>query len=1190
MHRGELADGATLPVLRRRLPLLVMALLVLASATPSRAQDPPHWRVFTSSDGLRESWIEDVTQGPSGRVWISHGAVDALTVYDGYTFRHLPSPGASLKLREGPTGQVWALLPGTPPVPTFGGLQLLEGERWIRFPLEALKDTRLKRWQFLPWTGDRVLLPTPTEILEFDRGRGAVRVVCRASETRLGRFTDLAPAADGGAWVGGVGAVLHLSAGSDAARREIALPAEWRSQSVVRIHDVAGSLFTSVGPEQASTALAFDGAQWRELARASADNESVEAWPGRGGETWLTTFSPRGFRLTLQAGACCRRDVERTKAFSGRLNAVEPLPDGGFWLATSLGLVRHAPAAWRSPPELANAIAGVGAMLEASTGDLYALHDHGLLRRQGSRWELIPVPHGFIVDSGVSMNLAELPDGRIAFGVNDVIDAADATLSFDPRQSRFTEVVHPAGRTVRMLAPATSRGAWVVTRAGREYRLERYDGTRFTEVLDVQSAWVGAVPRTLLELGGGNLLLVPEGGGVGWLRGGKHEVIGPAHGYPGSGSFAALQIDERTTWFGDRDGVLSFDGQRWQSLRTGLQTVRSIVRTRDGSIWVASGSGLHRFRDGGWTTVGAPEGLPDGSVNALLEDRAGTIWVSTSSGISSYLADADRDPPETSLDAPGNPTEAPPSGDVRIVFAGRDRWNYSPAERLLFAWRLDGGAWSPPEARAAVPLAGLSPGRHRMEVRATDRNWNVDPRPAAREFVVLLPWYRESGFLVVGALASIALLLAAGSFVSRHVRLERLVAERTTALAQANAQLRSELADRQRIEQERARLEGQLHQAQKLEALGRLAGGIAHDFNNLLTVINGFAELLRDEGTVSPSTRASVDEIAKAAQRAFALTRQVLAFSRQQVVEPKPLDLNVVVADIERMLHRLIGEDIALSFRPGARLWHVLADRGQIEQVIVNLAVNARDAMPQGGQLTVETSNVELDEAFTRAHAGTRPGPHVLLTVADSGAGMDAETRARIFEPFFTTKSRDKGTGLGLATVYGIVAQAAGHVWVESEPGHGTAFKVYLPRRDAPQVAETTGAAAPSIYGAETILVVEDDDGVRHVAAFALRRLGYAVDVASSAEAALEHLRERSDAPNLLLTDIVLTGMSGVELASHARQLCSTQRILFMSGYADSAAMRKGPITGGEHFIQKPFTADALGLKVREAIDAPPLA
>jgi signal transduction histidine kinase/CheY-like chemotaxis protein len=1162
--------------------MLLAGVLLGVPAVPCLAQAPPHWRVFTSSDGLRESWIEDVTEGANGRVWIAHGAVDAHTAFDGYTFRHIPTGGSPLKLREGSPGQIWALLPGAVPGPSYRGLQLFDGRIWTTFPVAALLDAQLTRGQFVPWKTDRVLLLTPAAIVEFDRVARAVRVVCPAIETGLERFTELSPAADGGAWVGGIGGVIHLAL--DGTRRAIPTGRRWRTDAVLKIRDVAGRLFASVGTERPSTALVLDGDAWHEIARAAA-GESIDAWGGRDGSIWVASITARGFRLAVHSGSgCCRRDLERTKAFSGRLHAVEPLADGGFWLATSLGLVRHAPAAWRSPPELAATIGTVGALLEASTGELYALHDTGLLRYRDARWERIPIPPGLAIDAGTPMNVAELADGRILFGVNT---PSDGTIAFDPRRSGFEPIVHPAGRSVRMLGPAPPFGAWVVTREGRHFRLERFDGARFTERLDVGERWITGVPRTILELGAGDLLLAPDGAGVGLVRNNRHEIIDRAHGYPGAGSFTAFALDGRHFWFGDRDGVLTYDGRQWHTARTGLQTVRSIVRTRDGAIWVASGSGLHRYRDGGWTTVGAAEGLPDGSVNDVLEDRTGTLWASTTSGLSRYDGASDHDAPQTSLDVPGNPTEAPPSGAVPIVFAGRDRWNYTPPDRLLFAWRLDDGAWSPPEPRAAVALEGLTAGHHRIEVRATDRNWNVDPSPATRQFVVLLPWYRESGFLVTGAIGAIALMLSIGSFVWRHVRLERLVGERTIALAEANTLLRTELADRHRMEQDRARLEGQLHQAQKLEAVGRLAGGIAHDFNNLLTVINGFAELALDDPTTSPSARSSLDEIGKAAQRASALTRQVLAFSRQQVVEPKPLDLNAVVADIERMLSRLIGEDVALAFDPAPGLWLVLADRGQIEQALVNLAVNARDAMPDGGQLSIQTANVQLDDDFTRAHAGTRTGPHVRLTVTDSGVGMDPDTRARIFEPFFTTKAKDKGTGLGLATVYGLVAQSSGHIWVESEPGRGTTFTIYLPRTDGDTESAMGEDDADVPRGSEAVLIVEDDDAVRHVAASALRRLGYAVDVAASGEEALQWLASRPASPALVLTDVVMKGMSGVELAAHARRAYPTLRVLFMSGYADSVLLRHGPILGGAHFIQKPYTTTALGRKVRDALDAP---
>jgi signal transduction histidine kinase/ligand-binding sensor domain-containing protein/ActR/RegA family two-component response regulator len=1168
---------------------LVLVTAILSAADSSLAQQPGHWRIFTSTDGLRESWVEDVSPTSGGRVWIAHGAVDSLTVYDGYSFRRLPSPGTALKLREGPTGQLWALLPSGVRTGDYSGVQLLDSDRWTPFPIDALRDSGITRSQFLPWATDRVLVLTPGAILEFDKARGTAAVVRRAADTPLERFTDLAPAADGGAWIAGPRGLIHLPnpASAGAAERTVLLPAGSSARSVSRIHDAGRSLYVSIEQVRGWSAAVLEGATWREVGHTNDPTESIHAWPGRNQDVWTAYLTRFGFRLVLQSGACCRRTIERIKAFSGRLNAVEPLPDGGFWLATSLGLVRHAPAAWHTPPELVAVEGWIGALLESSAGTLYALHEDGLLQRGAYGWNLHRVPPGFVVDAGPATNVAELPDGRIVIGATLPSGTIDATLAFDPVRAQFVPIPHPEGRVVRMIGPASGGGAWVVTSVDADSRLERYDGRQFVTVVSVQGAWLrGGMPRTILELDGGDLLLVPDGTGIGWVRRGRRDVIGPSEGYPGSGSFAALEIAPGRHWFGDRDSVIAFDGRRWETLRTGLQTVRAIVRTRDGSIWVTSGSGLHRFRDGAWSTVAAPEGMPDGSAHHLLEDRGGTIWVSTTAGLASYTADADRDPPETML-GPGNPSEAPPSGDIRIMFSGRDRWAYSPAERLLYSWRLDGGSWSPPEARAAVELQGLPAGSHRVEVRAADRNWNIDPTPATLDFTVLRPWYRESGFLAMGVLAAIALGTAITLFVSRHVRLERLVGERTTALASANAQLRAELADRRRVEAERTVLEGQLHQAQKLEAVGRLAGGIVHDFNNLLTVINGFAEFVQEEAGGSAPVRSAIGEISRATERAAALTRQLMAFSRHQIVEPKPLDINQVIADIERMLRRLIGEDIALTCVAGADLWPVLADRGQIEQVIVNLAVNARDAMPSGGRLTIETANVELDEAFVRIHAGTAGGAHVRLTVADTGVGMDDETRSRIFDPFFTTKTRDKGSGLGLATVYGIVVQADGHIWVDSEPGQGTVFTIYLPRTTAPRIEEHPGgttAEAPS--GSERILVVEDDESVRKVAVMVLQHLGYTVDDVASGEAALERLGRPNGGPDLLLTDIVLTGISGPELAARAREVHPALPVLFMSGYADAAVLRDAPLAGGPNFIQKPFTAKGLGRKIRDVLDA----
>ena len=384
---------------------------------------------------------------------------------------------------------------------------------------------------------------------------------------------------------------------------------------------------------------------------------------------------------------------------------------------------------------------------------------------------------------------------------------------------------------------------------------------------------------------------------------------------------------------------------------------------------------------------------------------------------------------------------------------------------------------------------------------------------------------------------------------------------------------------------ERKRLESELRQAQKLEAIGQLAGGVAHDFNNLLTVITGRSHLALGLLPADHAIRRHIDLIQTTAERAAALTRQLLAFSRKQVLESKVLDVNAVVSGLAPMLRRLIGEDLDFAVVPAPDLWRVKADPSQLEQVIVNLAVNARDAMPQGGTLSIETGNVELDEAYARRHPGASPGRFVVLAITDTGHGMDAAVKARIFEPFFTTKEPGKGTGLGLATVFGIVKQSGGSISVDSAPGQGTTFKVYLPRVDEAVDQPATPVAPTLARGSETILLVEDDHEVRALARETLEGNGYVVISAASPAEALRLASSHPGRIHLLVTDVVLPQLSGRGLAERLTPDHRDLRVLYMSGYTDDAMMRHGVLEEGTAFLQKPFTPSALLMKVRERLD-----
>jgi len=383
-------------------------------------------------------------------------------------------------------------------------------------------------------------------------------------------------------------------------------------------------------------------------------------------------------------------------------------------------------------------------------------------------------------------------------------------------------------------------------------------------------------------------------------------------------------------------------------------------------------------------------------------------------------------------------------------------------------------------------------------------------------------------------------------------------------------------------------LELQLRQAQKMEAIGRLAGGIAHDFNNLLMVISGYSEFLLERLGDDPKLKGPAQEISNATQRATSLTRQLLAFSRKQMLTPKVLDLNEVVTENLKMLTRMIGEDIDLVMVPGASLGAVRADPGQIDQVIMNLAVNARDAMPVGGKLTIETSNVSLDESFARTHAPLVPGDYVMLSISDTGVGMDTETQSRIFEPFFTTKGT-KGTGLGLSTVYGIIKQSGGYIFVDSLPQRGTAFRAYFPRIDAREDEVTAqvplGLSRPD-RGQETILLVEDEGNLRQLTRQYLETQGYRILEAADGAAALQIVHSHKGVIHLLLTDVVMPGMNGRELAVRIVSQRPDIRVLYMSGYTENVIGENGRLDAGVNLLQKPFTLPALKQRVREVLDS----
>lgn len=460
--------------------------------------------------------------------------------------------------------------------------------------------------------------------------------------------------------------------------------------------------------------------------------------------------------------------------------------------------------------------------------------------------------------------------------------------------------------------------------------------------------------------------------------------------------------------------------------------------------------------------------------------------------------------------------------------------------------------------------------------------------------ISLSPFKSKDGILVFSAIRDITQQKQAQKELAEaKENLELRVRERTAELLQSNQALQTEIAERELAQQQRddeqqraSRLEEQLLQTQKMEAIGRLAGGVAHDFNNLLGVILGNSELLLDSVSSDDGLRKRVDEIKLACEEATSVTKQLLAFSRQQVFDPQVLDLNVVLQDLEPLLKRIIRESIHFEMVLGQGVGRIKIDRSQLAQIILNLVANARDAMTAGGRLKMETTNVDLGEAYAHEHVDVRPGPYVQLSVSDSGSGMDRDTVSRIFEPFFTTKEKGRGTGLGLATVYGIVRQSGGHIWVYSEPGAGTIFKVYLPRiteiSDSVPVASARGSA---VIGSETILLVEDSKLLAKVTRDFLEKDGYKVLVAAGPRDAIR-TADNFDAPiDLLLTDVVMPDMNGRELSQQLLTKRPEMKVLFMSGYTNGILSEHAFRAEEVAFIEKPFSHSALSRKVRRTLN-----
>jgi signal transduction histidine kinase/CheY-like chemotaxis protein len=858
-------------------------------------------------------------------------------------------------------------------------------------------------------------------------------------------------------------------------------------------------------------------------------------------------------------------------------------------------------------------------LVHRANGDLWALGTHGLslFRASARRWAHARIPDRSEA-SGVVNAILRSRAGELWLGTGQGL-----LIEGGGRRREILAIQGVPLGAVTGLAEDTAGGIWVTSGSGARGAF-RWDGRSWAHHGPAQGLGAPWVHRVVADREGGLWFLgldsVDTGPGAFRWDGSRFTRWGPSEGLQHGRVYAFGDAPDGTLWFGTAQGLsrwrrgswthwpltaegvvgrvyaLALDraGKVWfghmqagfgigtitpdDRVEYGLLDVRAEVsdlrQSPDGVLWFASQLGLGRMAEGRVAWFGRSSGLENPRLMSVLPlaDRV------LAGGDGIYTLDL----AESSLPAPEVDIAAPLAYPSEVLL----RWTplayggATPSSEIETRYRVDEGLWSEWGLTRQISLFKLGSGRHRVEVEAKGLFGQVASRPAAATFTLPAPWYRRWPFLV-------ATVAGVGLFVLVLVLYWRRQEEHRAALERLNRALADELDERRRSEAARQTLETQLAQAQRMETVGRLAGGIAHDFNNILTAISGYAEVARvslpDSAT---DARRDLEEIVRAAGRAQALTSQLLTFARRQVVAPRVIDLNVLVARLESMLHRLVGGHVELVVQTASDLGATRADPTQLEQVLINLAVNARDAMPAGGRLLIRTSNAPPGWRGKGRGGEELAAPAVLVEVIDSGEGMAPEVLAHAFEPFFTTKPPGEGTGLGLATCYGIVRAAGGVILVESTPGHGTSFVVALPRIEAPPepTADRERDGAPG--GHEVVLLVEDEEPVRELASRILRRRGYQVREARSGRNALELLeRDNGRQPDLLITDVVMPEMGGPELWTALHSRYPALRVLFISGYPDSPMVRQGVAQHSLPFLPKPFTVAELARKVREVLD-----
>jgi signal transduction histidine kinase len=998
------------------------------------SQRASNWRTYRMADGLPESGCVAVTIAPQGKILVKHLSSASVSELDGYNVNVIPAPEVvGSRVYESAGGQLWTVV--------AQGLQEFKDGSWVlhRVPeIATAFHVGIDPIPLCPVRHGLVIFLLTDRLMEFnseDPDHPRTKVLHTVSQTRLEKFSSmtLPITRDGGLWIAGgrglaqvPGPVRNLKPESE--WREHLPPEELHIQNLAAPHeDQQGgvTVLAESSTNHEKLVVHFDGQNWTTQA---ANNERLrQAWRGPDGKFWAATIEALFQMDEGSAGLSENEEISARQYFD-----LATEPNGSFWLATSDGLFRYASPAWKAP----KSVQRINSLIHCLTGDqqdrLWFISGGKLHALQNENHQEFPLPARLARNSQSPLAIYPLKNGTL------LMEAGTGLFQFQPASGAFNALPGRDSRDKFKVLGLLKDGRPCVQRFDgnaleHNFRLEICDGVAFEPWSDPPSdSPIGPHLTALFAAQNGDLWVGGEHG-TAWYHEKKWRTFTSNDKSLPEAALAFVELPEGKIWCATQDKIWEFDGRNWSAVRRGFDRVNGLLRSHDGSIWVASNNGLHRWFQNAWVENGLEEGLPSPTIRAIYEDQRGRTWVATTRGLSLFHPEADPDPPQTRIqNLPEKEHNVREGGTLHLTFTGQDKWKYTPRERLLYSYKLDAQEWSPFQELSAVSFTDLPSGKHYFQVRAMDRNCNVEPKPAQLEFAVIAPWYKE-GRLVLISFAGVAVaLFFAGLAFNRHRQLllsyaevEKKVAQRTEELEIANQEL--------------------LH-SQKMNALGTLAAGIAHDFNNILSIIKGSAQIIEDNLENPQKVRTRLDRIKTVVEQGAGIVKAMLGFSRDSDQQTGVCDVNAVVEDTLKLLGDRFVREVQVSFEPGAGLPQASASKDFVQQILLNFLFNATDAMTKRKQVVLATALVEkLPEGIALVPA--RAAAYVLISVRDSGSGILPENMPRIFEPFFTTKalSARRGTGLGLSMVYELAKKMEAGLAVESVLDQGSTFTLILP-------------------------------------------------------------------------------------------------------------------------------------------------